>query len=139
MYNDKKHSLMEAYDSKYISDLILKNKKKNRIKIIESFIYKERKNNFDKISSPYDKITLINTIKYQNYLILSGFLISGIAYMILFYGVYNAGNFYFNPKSIHWLPKVLISSSISYAIYRHTWKSYIYDPEFYRLAVSNNI
>lgn len=134
---DFRSNLYEKYDSEDVSKLLYKRRVERRIKIISSFINQSKISRQTNITLVQDKYIIKNAVNYKYFLAFAHVLLNALLYKVLFTGVYNIRDFYWNPGTVHSVFKLAFSSAISYYFFSRSWKSYIYSPEFYRLATES--
>lgn len=131
---DPRINLLCKYDSEEIQRQPYKQKKKMRVEIVKNFLEESRKQNFENIKNPHDKVMLKNSLNFRRYSITSNLIMGAAAYYLLFNGVYNFGSIYWNPRKTHWLPKVTVVLAFSYFNFNRIWEYYLLTPDMYRLA-----
>ena len=134
---DTRHNLYDQYDKEDISKLLFKNKKAQRLEIINKFIYKSKNERYQNIEIPQERLYVKNTINYRYYLYITCGLTNVILYNALFKGVYSINNLYWNPKTLPFWTKAGLTTLFCYYIFKSKWDDYIYSPELYRLSITS--
>ncbi len=134
---DPRINIYEKYDDENTERLLYHNKVKQRKKIIQDFIAEAKKNKFSQITDFQDLNYIKNAVRYYRYNIFTSLLLNAILYKYFLTGIYNSGNIYFNMNKYPWYLKLLVSSAVSIWYFQSNWEAFVYNPEYYRIAVNH--
>lgn len=132
---DPRINLYEEYDLEDIARYSYNKRIKLRTDLIHSFLKKSKKESYKNIGTPFDSIAVENANNYRLYLYIVAGGSNFIMYKLFFDKVVNINSFYWNPKSVPLYIRLSITTVLSLIILRLKWRAFIYNPEFYRLAV----
>lgn len=135
--SDILNPIFARYDPDYIARLRPYKKHRERKKLIAGFLRQCRQGGLSRIDSNRDKHMVKNNINYYYFSIGAYGLVGAVLYKLFFSGVYEFKDFYFDVnKSVPFPIRLGITLGITYYLFESNFKTFIYTPELYKIAVN---
>ncbi len=121
-------------DPEYIQKLPTEKKDSLRKRLITRFLLKSYFNGYKGAKEQKDIYLIKNTKDYLYFCLFWTFPLSLAVHFVLFRGIYEVRNFYFNPKRLSIWIKYPISYTLSAFMLMRFWYNYSFIPEIYQMA-----